>query len=114
MSITPTTPRDPLSSPKSHEPEVQELYDASHWETAYRHFDEDAVPQLLLHLRPVMAVNVQDLLKQKELTYLQLPPDLQKPSERPNTNIISDKDRIATSKAPQLDPRELRKIISRS
>jgi len=158
MSITPTTPRDPLSSPTSHAPEVQELYDASHWETAYRHFDEDAVPQLLLHLqddltrarrreaawlsvivhlaviilfvneprieglyrrvflhqRPVMAVNVQDLLKQKELTYLQLPPDLQKPSERPKTNIISDKDRIATSKAPQLDPRELRKIISRS
>src|SRR6266481_1978531 len=158
MSITPTTPRDPLSSPTSHAPEVQELYDASHWETAYRHFDEDAVPQLLLHLqddltrarrreaawlsvivhlaviilfvneprieglyrraflhqRPVMAVSIQDLLKQKELTYLQLPPDLQKPAERPKTNIISDKDRIATSKSPQLDPKELRKLISRS
>jgi hypothetical protein len=158
MSITPTTPRDPLSSPTSPTREVQELFDASHWETAYRHFDEDAVPQLLLHLqddltrarrreaawlsvivhlaiiilfvneprieglyrrvflhqRPVMAVSVQDLLKQKELTYLQLPPDLQKLTERPKTNIISDKDRIATSKAPQLDPRELRKIISRS
>jgi TonB family protein len=158
MSITPTTPNDPLTSPSNGGREVAELYDASHWETAYRHFDEDAVPQLLLHLqddltrsrrreaawlsvivhllviilfvnqprlegfyrrvflhqRPVMAVNLPDLLKQKELTYLELPPDLQKPAQRPKTDIISDKDRIATSKTPQLDPRELRKLISRS
>lgn len=156
MSITPTTPQDP--APSAPNEAVGELYDASHWETAYRHFDEDAVPQLLLHLqdelsrsrrreaawlsvivhllviilfvnqprlegmyrrvflhqRPVMAVNVPDLLKQKELTYLELPPDLQKAAQRPKTDIISDKDRIATSKTPQLDPRELRKIISRS
>jgi hypothetical protein len=155
MSITPTTPRDPLTSRTA--PEVAELYDASHWETAYRHFDEDAVPQLLWHLQddlarsrrreaawlsvivhlfviilfinqprlegfyrrvflhqqPVMAVSLPDLLKQKDLTYLELPPDLQKPVQRPKTDIISDKDRIATSKAPQLDPKELRKIISR-
>ena len=158
MSITPTTPRDPLPSPTSPEAQVPELYDASHWETAYRHFDEDAVPQLLWHLQddltrarrreaawlsvivhllviilfvnqprlegfyrrvflhqqPVMAVNVPDLLKQKELTYLELPPDVQKLAQRPKTDIISDKDRIATSKTPQLDPRELRKLISRS
>jgi TonB family protein len=158
MSITPTTPKDPLPSPSSRTPQVPELYDASHWESAYRHFDEDAVPQLLLHLQddltrarrreaawlsvivhllviilfvnqprledlyrrvflhqqPVMRVSLPDLLKQKELTYLQLPPDLQKPVERPKTNIISDKDRVATSKTPQLDAKELRKLISRS
>ncbi len=48
---------------------------------------------------------------QKDLTYLELPPDEQKVSKRPNTNIISDKDRIATSHAPQLDRQELKKIL---
>ena len=47
MSITPITPRDPSPSAQ----EAPGLYDARHWETAYRHFDEDAVPALLLHLQ---------------------------------------------------------------
>ena len=155
MSITPTTPRDPASSQSG---EAPGLYNASHWETAYRHFDEDAVPALLLHLQddltrarrreaawlsvivhllviilfvnqpriegfyrrvflhqqPVMRVSVQDLLKQKELTYLELPPDLQKVTKRPNTNVISDKDRTASSRTPQLDAKELKKIIASS
>jgi TonB family protein len=65
----------------------------------------------LMHRRSVILVNPQDLLKQKELTYLELPPDEQKVSKRPDTNRISDKDRIATSKAPQLDRKELKKIL---
>ena len=151
MSITPTTPRDQLS-------EAPGLYDASHWDTAYRHFDEDAVPALLLHLQddltrarrreaawlsvivhllviilfvnqpriegfyrrvflhqqPIMRVSVQDLLKQKELTYLELPPDLQKVPKRPNSDVISDKDRTASSRTPQLDAKALKKIIDSS
>lgn len=155
MSITPTTPK--TSSPMSASTaEVHELYDPSNWETAYRHFDEDAVPQLLLHLQddltrarrreaawlsvivhlfviilfvnqpriegfyrrvflhqqPVMAVSVQDLLKRKELTYVELPPDLQKPTRRPDTNVMSDKDRVASTRTPQIDPRELRKFMA--
>jgi TonB family protein len=74
---------------------------------------EDFYRRVFLHQQPVMRVSVQDLMKKNELTYLELPPDLQKPAERPKTNIISDKDRVATSKTPQLDPKELRKIISR-
>src|ERR1700747_1275425 len=148
MSITPTTPNSP-SPTSAPPPPLHELYDASNWETAYRHFDEDAVPQLLLHLQddltrarrreaawlsvivhlfviilfvnqpriegfyrrvflhqqPVMAVSVQDLLKRKELTYVELPPDLQKPTRRPETNVMSDKDRVASTRTPQLDPR---------
>jgi TonB family protein len=50
--------------------------------------------------------------KGENLTYLALPPDLQKPTRRPNTNIASDKDRIATSRRPELDPKELRKILA--
>jgi TonB family protein len=53
-----------------------------------------------------------DSTKDKNLTFLTLPPDLQKPTSRPNTNIASDKDRIATSRHPELDPKELRKILA--
>ena len=65
----------------------------------------------LMHRRSVILVSPQDLIKQKDLTYLELPPDEQKVSKRPDTNRISDKDRIATSKAPQLDRKELKKIL---
>jgi TonB family protein len=53
-----------------------------------------------------------DSNQDKNLTFLALPPDLQKPTRRPNTNIASDKDRIATSRHPELDPKELRKILA--
>src|SRR5580704_10140205 len=58
------------------------------------------------------AVVAVDATKNKHLTFLALPPDLQKLSHRPNTNIQSDKDRIATSRHPELDPKELRKILA--
>src|SRR5260370_33953901 len=121
MPITQTPSRKPLP-PAVPAPEAPGLYDAQHWETAYRHFDEDAVPALLLHLQddltrsrrreaawlsvivhllliilfvnqprlegfyrrvflhqqPIMRVSVQDMLKQRDLTYLELPPDLHK------------------------------------
>ena len=153
MSITPTTPQG--SSPPATQ-ETPGLYDARHWETAYRHFDEDAVPALLLHLQDdltrsrrreaawlsvivhllvillfvnqprlenfyrrvflhqqfVTRVSVQDLLKQRDLTYLELPPDVQKLTKRPDTNVISDKDRVATTRTPQVDPKELKKLIA--
>ena len=65
----------------------------------------------LMRKRSVILVSPQDLLKEKDLTYLELPPDEQKLTKRPDTNRISDKDRIATSKAPQLDRKELKKIL---
>ncbi len=65
----------------------------------------------LMHRRSVILVSPQDLMNQKDLTYLELPPDEQKLTKRPDTNKISDKDRIATSKAPQLDRKELKKIL---
>jgi len=143
MPYTQTPSKEPQTSPDPGAREHPDLYDARHWETAYRHFDEDAVPQILLFLqedltrsrrreaawlsvvvhlilillivyvpkRPIGALALRDPMKDKDLTFLELPPDLQKPTKRPDTNIISDKDRIATSKTPQLDPKELRKII---
>jgi TonB family protein len=65
----------------------------------------------LLHKRSVVLISPQDLMKEKDLTYLELPPDEQKLTKRPETNKISDKDRVATSKAPQIDRKELKKIL---
>jgi TonB family protein len=64
--------------------------------------------------RPVMVVSPNDWMRQKELTYLELPKDTQKITKRPDTNVISDKDRIATSRTPQLDRKELKKILDSS
>ena len=50
--------------------------------------------------------------KDKDVTFLALPPDAQKLTRKPSTNIMSDKDRIATSRHPELDPKELRKILA--
>lgn len=50
--------------------------------------------------------------KDKNVTFLTLPPDAQKVTRKPNTNIQSDKDRIAMSRHPQLDPKELRKLLT--
>ncbi len=48
----------------------------------------------------------------KDITLLELPPDLQKVPHHPNTNIASDKDRIAMTRHPQLDLKELRKSLA--
>ena len=52
----------------------------------------------------------QNFAKDRGITILTLPPDEQK-SARKNTNIISDKDRTAMTKRPELDPKELQKIL---
>ena len=61
------------------------------------------------HTAVVIPLN---LAKDKDVTFLTLPPDAQKPTRKPNTNITSDKDRIATSRRPELDPKELQKILA--
>ena len=150
MSTTQIPPENPVATPRPGVPGGAELYDAEHWESAYREFDIDSVPHLLVQLqddlerarkrealwmslvihllvviafvnsdrlgqllmrRPVMMVSPNDLMRQKELTYLELPPDEQKLTKRPDTNVISDKDRIATSKAPQIDRKQLKQIL---
>ena len=50
MPYTQTPSKDPQTSPDPPR-EHPDLYDARHWETAYRHFDEDAVPTILLFLQ---------------------------------------------------------------
>jgi TonB family protein len=149
MPVTQIPPRDPPAPP----PEQPGLFEAQHWETAYRRFNPDDVPHLLIQLQDdlsrsrkrealwlsvilhllvvILLVNSQklmmflphrtlllstsvDLDKQKDATFLELPPDEQKVTRRPDANIISDKDRIATSKAPQINRQELKHILESS
>jgi TonB family protein len=46
----------------------------------------------------------------RQLTYLDLPHDMQKPNRRPQTNNISDKDRIAASRHPSIDRKTLQEL----
>src|SRR5713101_8549727 len=48
----------------------------------------------------------------KDITFLDLPPDLQKLQPKPNTNIASDKNRTAMTRHPELDIKELRKSLA--
>jgi TonB family protein len=61
-------------------------------------------------MHSVVAV-ARPLSTDKNVTFLDLPPDLQKAPHR-STNVLSDKDRIAMSRHPELDPKELRKILA--
>lgn len=49
-----------------------------------------------------------------KLTFLDLPPDLQKIKQPPKTNIMSDKTRMATSRIPQPSQKELQKLLDAS
>ena len=150
MPTTEIPPRSPVPPPHpAPRPDGGDIYDARHWESAYREMHD--APTLLIQLqddlsrsrlreafwisvvvhltlvlliinspkfekylpkRAVVVVSPNDWMRQKELTYLELPPDQQKVTKRPNTDKISDKDRIATSRTPQLNREELKKILA--
>jgi TonB family protein len=153
MPVTQIPSRDPLSRdpvpPLSDQPEQRDLFEAQHWETAYRGFNPDDVPHLLIQLQDdlsrarkrealwlsvilhlfviILLWNSEKLMglwphktldlairaddRSKDATFLELPPDEQKLTRRPDAKVISDKDRIATSKAPQINREDLKKIL---
>jgi TonB family protein len=152
MSVTQIPPSDPIM-PVPHRPEQRDLFEAQHWERAYRGFNPDAVPHLLIQLqddlsrarkreaiwlsvilhlfvvillwngeklvallphRTLVLALPANVVRDKDTTFLELPPDAQKLMRRPDTKTLSDKDRIATSKAPQINREELRKILQSS
>jgi TonB family protein len=69
------------------------------------------VIQKYLPWRSVMVVPVKPT-KDKDLTFLTLPPDAQKITRPPNTNIASDKNRVATTRHPELEPKDLKKVLA--
>ncbi|HEX9120723.1 MAG TPA: hypothetical protein VF840_09310, partial [Terriglobales bacterium] len=64
-------------------------------------------PKYLPMHRLIAVRSAEDLLRERQATFLELPPDQQKVTARPNSKFISDKDRIATSRAPQIDRKTL-------
>ncbi len=160
MPATQIPSRDPLSreslsgeavTPSADQPEQRDLFEGQHWETAYRGFNPDDVPHLLIQLQDdlsrarkrealwlsvilhlfviILLWNSEKLMgllphrtvnlairtdSDKDATFLELPPDAQKLTRRPNAKVISDKDRIATSKAPQINREDLKKILESS
>src|SRR5260370_12130535 len=152
MPVTQIPSRDPLT-PLTEQPEQRDLFEAQHWETAYRSFNPDDVPHLLIQLQDdlsrarkrealwlcvilhlfviILLWNSEKLMmmlphktvdlairtdtdRSKDATFLELPPDAQKLTRRPDAKVISDKDRIATSKAPQINREHLKKILQSS
>src|SRR5271157_5492365 len=156
MPVTQIPSRDPLSGDAvtpAEQPEQRDLFEAQHWETAYRGFNPDDVPHLLIQLQDdlsrarkreavwlsvilhlfviILLWNSEKLMgllphrtvdlaiqanadRSKDATFLELPPDEQKLTRRPDAKVLSDKDRIATSKAPQINREELKKILESS
>jgi TonB family protein len=57
--------------------------------------------------RLIAVRSAEDLMRERQATFLELPPDEQKVIARPNSKFLSDKDRIATSRAPQIDRKTL-------
>ena len=53
-------------------------------------------------------------LDNQSITYVEMNPDAQKSVPTPRTNVISDKDRIATSRNPVLDRRSLEELRARN
>lgn len=67
--------------------------------------------RLFPNLKGPIIASAADLMKNQQLTYLDLPPDLQKePPKPPPTNIISDKNRTAESRHPQIDKKTLEEL----
>src|SRR6202790_3957576 len=149
MPVTQIPPRDPLT-PLAEQAEQRDLFEAQHWETAYRTFNPDDVPHLLIQLQddlsrarkrealwlsvilhflviillwnseklmmllPHRTMNIEistDANRSKDATFLELPPDEQKLTRRPDAKVMSDKDRIATSKEPQVNHEDIKKIL---
>jgi TonB family protein len=52
-----------------------------------------------------------DMFQGKDATFLALPPDAEKLDRAPQTNILSDKNRIATSRAPSPDRKVLDELV---
>ena len=58
----------------------------------------------------VALISAADLMRSKQVTFLEVPPDLEKNIAKPNTNVLSDKNRIAQSRNPVIDKKTLERL----
>ncbi len=65
-------------------------------------------PKYMPQSHPVQVATAEDLIRNRELTYLEAPADKQTPPAKPpDTRFMSDKNRIATSRNPSIDKKTL-------
>jgi TonB family protein len=68
-------------------------------------------PKIFPGTKGVVLISPSDLMRNQQMTYLDLPPDMQKaPKVAPKTNVLSDKNRIAESRHPTLDKKTLEEL----
>ena len=68
-------------------------------------------PKLFPGIKGMVLISPEDLMRNQQMTYLDLPPDLQKePKRAPKTDVLSDKNRIAESRHPTLDKKTLEEL----
>ena len=68
-------------------------------------------PKIFPGTKGVVLISPADLMRNQQMTYLDLPPDMQKePKAAPKTNVLSDKNRIAESRRPTLDRKTLEEL----
>ena len=68
-------------------------------------------PKLFPGMQGVELNIAADLMRNQQMTYLDLPPDMQKaPKVAPKTDVLSDKNRIAESRHPTLDKKTLEEL----
>src|SRR5262249_33212617 len=68
-------------------------------------------PKLFPGIRGVVIANPADLMHDKQLTYLDMPPDEQTPPKQVKPDAkLSDKNRIAESRHPQLDQKTIEEL----
>jgi TonB family protein len=61
-------------------------------------------------MKGVILTTPEDLLKNQQMTYLDLPPDVQKITKAPKTAVLSDKNRVAQSPHPSIDKKTLEEL----
>lgn len=68
-------------------------------------------PRIFPGTKGVLLISPQDLMANKQLTYLDMPPDLQKePKVSPEAKALSDKNRVAMSRHPEIDKKTLEEL----
>jgi TonB family protein len=68
-------------------------------------------PKLFPGLRGVVIANPADLLRDKQLTYIDMPPDEQTPPKQVKPDAkLSDKNRIAESRHPEIDKKTMEEL----
>src|SRR5271165_6704717 len=68
-------------------------------------------PKMFPGIKGVVLLSPQDIMRNQQLTYLDLPPDAQKPPPKsPEAKALSDKNRIAESRHPSLDKKTLEEL----